>query len=164
MSARHACALVPLLLGALLALPGCQWKKPQGMPAYEMRERFRAVKEGQTVREVHNILRRPPIRKPGHPDDPFPTPLHIVEFERFGHPLVRIETYVVATRLEKGCPDFGYDDRPVVFIDGIVAGLSWEFVEWRWQEWGGELARLRQIQDRHHCPEALRQQLEMETE
>jgi hypothetical protein len=118
------------------------------------------VKEGQTVPEVHAILRRPPVRKPGHPDDPFPSPLQIVELERYGQSKVRIETYVVATRREKGCPDYGYDDRPVVFLDGIVAGLSWEFVEWRWQEWGGQLARLRDIQDRHRCPEELRRELE----
>jgi hypothetical protein len=159
MFARHACAL---LLGALAALAGCQWEKPRGMPAYEMRERIRLVEEGQTIREVHDILRRPPIRKPGHPDDPFPSPLHVVELETVDQPAVRVETYVIATRRQEGCPDFGYDDKPIVFLDGIVAGLTWEFVEWRWQEWGGELSQLRDIQDRHRCPEASRRQLEAE--
>lgn len=162
MSATRACAL--LALSVLLAPVGCQWKKPQGMPAYEMRERFRSVREGQSVQEVHRILRRSAIRKPSHPDDPFPSPLHIVELGGDSAPAVRIETYVVATRRAEGCPDYGYDDRPVVFVGGVVAGLSWEYVEWRWQEWGGELAELRHIQDRHHCSEALRQQLEAESE
>ncbi len=118
-----------------------------------MRDRLREVEVGDTLEQAHARLRRDPVRKPGHPGDPFPTPLHVVQLEAPDGRRVRLETYVVAARRAEGCPDFHYEDVPVVYVDGIVAGMTWEFVEWRWRNWGGELGRLRALQDRYRCSE-----------
>lgn len=125
---------------------------PHSVAAGTMLERMRRVEVGQSVAEVHAILKDDPVRKPGHPQDPFPTPLHRITLHPPDRSEVVLETYVVATRPEKGCPDFLYEDVPVVFVDGVVAVRSWEEVEWRWRGWGGGLDRLRWLQDRHRCP------------
>lgn len=150
--------LVVILLAATWAASsGCASSSGiRSAPAHVLRERMRNVKEGQPSSEVHRILGDVPVRKPGHPGEPFSTPLHRVSLRPPDGTSVIIETYVVATRPMKGCPDFLYEDVPVVFVDDIVAGRSWEFVEWNWRAWGGGLDRLRWIQDRHRCPDDLK--------
>lgn len=145
--ARRAAFLLPLLAAA------CQLPDRDSMPSYAMREQMRNVEVGQTQEEVRVLLGELPVRKPGHPDDPFPTPLRVVELRAPDGRAVRLETYVVATAPQEGCPDYRYDDRPVVFIDGRVAGMDWEFVEWGWRGWGGGLDQLRHLQDRNRCVE-----------
>lgn len=126
---------------------------PPSVPDYAMRNRMRGVAPGQSLERVHEILGTDAVRKPRHPDHPFPSPLHAVDLTAPDGRRVRVETYVVAARPEEGCPDFRYEDRPVVFIDGVVAGTDWEYVEWNWRSWGGSLERLRALQDRLRCPE-----------
>jgi len=118
-----------------------------------MRERLRGVEVGQSAEQARAILRREPVRKPGHPDDPFPSPLHALALTTPTGERVEVEVYVVATRPARGCPDVHYDDMPVAYVDGVVAGTGWEFVEWRWRDWGGSLAALREAQDRFRCRE-----------
>jgi hypothetical protein len=139
----------------LLLASGCRSAPAvHGVPAYVVRERMRAVEVGQTIEQVHAILRRDPVRRPRHPDDPFPTPLRVEELVAPDGSAVRLEIYVVATRPADGCPDHHYDDAPVLFVDGRVAGLDWEFVEWGWRGWGGRLEVLRGLQDRYRCPDS----------
>jgi len=146
---------LPSAVALFLLASGCRSAAPtvQGVPAYVIRERMRAVEIGQTLEQVHTILRRDPVRRPGHPDEPFPTPLRVEELVAPDGSAVRLEIYVVATRSADGCPDHHYDDAPVLFMDGRVAGLDWEFVEWGWRGWGGRLEALRALQDRYRCAE-----------
>jgi len=144
-------ALVAAGISACL-LPVCASPGPEILPPYSMRDRVERIEAGQTLADAHAVLGRTPVRKPNHPDAPFPTPLHALDLRAPDGRMVRLETYVVAARPAAGCPDFQYEDAPIVFIDGVVAAKSWEFVEWSWRGWGGSLAALRVVQDRHRCP------------
>lgn len=137
-----------LALAVACAGPG---PEPASVPAWTLRERHAAVKIGQTPGEVASLLGSLPVRRPGHPDDPFSTPLHVAEWVGPAHERIRLEVYVVEARPAGGCPDVQYDDAPVVFVDGRVAGTTWEFVEQHWRDWGGDLRRLRRLQDRFSC-------------
>lgn len=145
----------PVALAALLAVctPGCVTSRGGAVQDWVMRDRLRAVEVGQSADAVHALLGGDPVERPGHPDDPFPSPLHELALTTPAGERVRVEVYVVATRSAPGCPDVHYEDTPVAYVDGVVAGKTWEFVEWHWREWGGALADLRAAQDRFHCPE-----------
>jgi hypothetical protein len=153
----HAHRLRPAALAAagILAclLPVCASRGPAVVAPYAMRDRVDRIEAGQDLAAVHAILGRDPVRKPNHPDAPFPTPLHALELSAPDGRTVRLETYVVAARPAAGCPDFQYEDVPLLYVDGVVAYKGWGMVEWTWRDWGGSLAALRAVQERLRCPE-----------
>ncbi len=118
---------------------------------FAMRARVERVAVGQSAVEAHAILGRDPVHRPGHPAEPFPSPLRQVSLETPTGDSLRIEVYVVAARSAEGCPDVQVDDVPVVFRDGVVAARGWEAVEAGWRSWGGSLEALRRIRDTHRC-------------
>ena len=122
--------------------------EPGDVPASVVRRHHARVAPGQTQAEVAAAMGRLPVRRPGRPDAPFPTPFRMTEWTAPSGERIRLEVYVTATRPAEGCPDVFYDDAPVAYVDGRVVATHWEAVEWRWREWGGELARLRALQDR----------------
>lgn len=138
-------------------LPACAARAPgprdASVPPHSVRDRMERVEVGQAQATAQAILGRQPVHKPNHPDSPFPTPLRVLELGTPDGRGVRLETYVVATRPARGCPDFQYDDAPVVFIDGLVAGKGWEYLEQNWRGWGGSLEALRAARERPGCPE-----------
>jgi hypothetical protein len=121
---------------------------PADVPADMLRNRHAKVAIGHTQAEVAAAMGGLPVRRPGHPDAPFPTPFRVAEWETPSGEEVRLEVYVIATRPAEGCPDVLYDDAPVAYAGGRVVATTWEEVEWRWREWGGDLAGLRALQDR----------------
>lgn len=139
----------PILLLALGC--ACATQGPESLPAYALRDRHAAIEIGQSRPAVATLMGGLPVRRPGHPEAPFPTPLRSAEWVAPGGERIRLEVYVIAARPVEGCPDVQYDDAPVAFVDDRVAGKTWDFVEWRWRAWGGDLARLRALQDRFVC-------------
>jgi hypothetical protein len=117
---------------------------------FAMRARVDRVAIGQTAEQAHAILGRHPVERPGHPSEPFPTPLRAVAMKTATGSL-QIELYVVAARAAEGCPDVHVEDVPVVFLDGVVAARSWEAVEASWRGWGGTLESLRRVRDTWRC-------------
>jgi hypothetical protein len=117
---------------------------------FAMRARVDRVAIGQTAEQAHAILGRDPVERPGHPSEPFPTPLRAVAMKTPTGSL-QIELYVVAARAAEGCPDVHVEDVPVVFLDGVVAARSWEAVEASWRGWGGTLESLRRVRDTWRC-------------
>jgi hypothetical protein len=105
-----------------------EWQPPS-VPPYSVRDRMARVEVGQAQAAAQAMLGRQPVRKPNHPESPFSTPLRVLELRAPDGRSVRLETYVVATQPVQGCPDFQYDDVPVAFIDGVVAGKGWEYLE-----------------------------------
>lgn len=149
--ARSA-VLVLVFASAWLGL-ACQ--SPPGaasIAAHTLRERHREIRPGQGWEEVRARMGELPVRRPGHPDDPFPTPYRAIRWRTRDGDEVRLEVYVVAVRPADGCPDVQYEDAPVAYRNGRVVAVSWDDLEWRWREWGGDLAVLRAIQDRFVCP------------
>jgi hypothetical protein len=140
-------------------LPACAMWAPSpramSVPSYEMRDRVQRVQVGQAQAAAQRVLGRQPVRKPGHPQSPFPSPLRVLELRTPDGRGVRVETYVVATRPADACPDFQYDDVAVAFVDGAVAGVGWEYVEESWRGWGGSLDALRAARERPGCPEEM---------
>jgi hypothetical protein len=138
-------------------LPACSMLAPApqaaSVPPYSVRDRMDRVEVGQAQAAAQAILGRQPVRKPNHPQSPFPTPLRVLELRAPDGRNVRLETYVVATQPARGCPDFQYDDVPVAFIDGVVAGKGWEYLEENWRRWGGSLDALRAARQRPSCLE-----------
>jgi hypothetical protein len=122
--------------------------EPTDIPAATLRSRHAKIAMGDTRAEVADAMGSQPVRRPGHPDAPFPTPLRVADWTAPSGEPIRLEVYVTATRPADGCPDLLYDDAPVAYADGRVVATTWEEVEWRWRGWGGELARLRALQDR----------------
>ena len=116
-----------------------------------MRARVERVAVGQSAEEAHAILGNDPVRRPGHPGDPFPSPARTFTLEASAGEPLRIEVYVVAARGAEGCPDVQIEDVPVVFRGGVVAARGWEAVEAGWRSWGGTLAALRSARDTHQC-------------
>ena len=141
--------IVPAVAGFLLL--GCIGSHPHVVPAHEIRSRLRSVAIGQSIAEVHEIVRDDAVRMPNHPDAPIPSPIRIIDF---GGPAgqVRVEVYVVEVWRAEGCSDFHYRDIPVSYLDGRVVSKHWDYLEWRWQDWGGSIADLRDAQDRFACP------------
>jgi hypothetical protein len=121
------------------------------VPAHELRERHRSLEPGDSQESVRSRLGDLPVQRPGHPDAPFPTPYRATALRTAAGQEVRLEVYVVGVRPAEGCPDVQYDDAPVAYLDGRVVALSWEDVEWRWREWGGDLGVLRALHDRFVC-------------
>jgi len=150
-AAPAAIALAAVWLAAV-GCAGASGEAPHLVHDFTMRERVARVQAGQTLEEAHAILGDAPVRKPGHPDDPFPTPHRALELVAATGEPVRVEIYVVAARTAEGCPDVHWDDEPVAYLDGVVAGKGWVFVERRWRGWGGSLEALREVQNRHRCP------------
>lgn len=138
--------LVVVVLTAACSTPG-----PPSIPPYEMRERLRDVALGDPADAVRARLGDLPVRKPGHPLAPFPTPYRVASLRAPDGDRIRVEVYVVAARPAEGCPDVQYDDRPVAYRNDRVVALDWDEIEWRWREWGGALAALRSLQDRFRC-------------
>ena len=119
-----------------------------------MRARVERVAIGQTAAQAHAILGRDPVERPGHPGEPFPTPLRTLALETPTGGSLRLELYVVAARAAReGCPDVHVEDAPVVFLDGVVAAHSWQVVEASWRGWGGTLESLRRVRDTWRCEE-----------
>ena len=156
---RHRFRPLSLVTTGLFAclLPACPILAPApqatSVPPYSVRDRMDRIEVGQTQAAAQVILGRQPVRKPNHPQSPFPTPLRVLELHAPDGRNVRLETYVVATQPAQGCPDFQYDDVPVAFIDGVVAGKGWEYLEENWRRWGGALDALRAARERPSCPE-----------
>jgi hypothetical protein len=145
----------PLVLVAGLVALGCASApaNPTGaIHDFTMRDRVARVNAGQTLEEARVILGDDPVRKPGHPDDPYPSPHRTQLFTTPAGVSVRIDVYVVATRPAEGCPDVHFEDEPIAYLDGVVAGKDWAWVERHWRAWGGSLEALRDAQDRHRCP------------
>lgn len=136
-------------------LPACPMRVPEpqiaSIPPYAMRDRVERVVAGQPQAEAQALLGRVPVRKPNHPASPFPTPLWVLELDAPDGRRVRLESYVVATRAAEGCPDFQYEDAPVAYVDGAVAGKGWEYLEESWRGWGGSLEALRSARARPPC-------------
>ena len=147
-----------LVVAVACGLPACAlWGSdayPIGVGADVMRTRIETIERGQTLAEVHEILGREAVRKPNHPDAPFPLPLHVIGWRTPDGSALRVETYVVAAHPADGCPDYQYEDAPILYIDGVVIGTGWRFAERHWREFGGSLADLREIQQRPQCPES----------
>ena len=121
---------------------------------YEMRERVGRVQIGQSLAEARAILGRDPVHRPGHPAEPYPSPLRSLALRTPEGDAVQIDLYVVAARAREGCPDVHYEDAPVAFRGGAVAACGWEAVEGSWRDWGGGLAELREARDGLRCGEA----------
>ncbi len=70
-----------------------------------MRARVERVAVGQSDAAAHAILGRDPVQRPGHPEDPYPSPRRTLALETpIGGALV-LELYVVTARAAEGCPD-----------------------------------------------------------
>ena len=141
--------IAPAVAGLLLL--GCISSHPHAVPAYEFRSRLRSVSIGQSIEEVHEIVRDDAVRVPNHPDAPIPSPIRTIAFSGPAGQ-IRVEVYVVAVWRAEGCPDFHYQDIPVSYVNGRVVSKQWDYLEWRWQDWGGSMAALRDAQDRFACP------------
>jgi len=140
--------IAPAVAGLLLI--GCASSHPPAVPAYEIRSRLREVSVGQSIAEVHEIVGNDAVRVPNHPDEPLTSPIRIIEFIGPAGE-VRVEVYVVGIRPDDGCNGFQYQDIPVSYLDGRVVSKQWDYLEWRWQQWGGTIADLRSAQDRFAC-------------
>jgi hypothetical protein len=147
-----------VLLAIALAVLGCASDSAREMsretPAiqdFAMRARVARVAIGDSAAEAHAILGRDPVVRPGHPDQPFPTPLRTLALDTPSGRSLAIELYVVAARAAQGCPDVHVEDVPVVFLDGVVVACSWEAVEASWRQWGGTLESLRRVRDGWLC-------------
>jgi len=146
-----------VLLAIALAALGCASQPARVAPRtgaiqdFAMRERVERVAIGQSAEQAHAILGRDPVERPGHPGDPFPTPLRTLALQAPGGRPLEIELYVVGARAAEGCPDVHVEDAPVVFLDGVVAARSWESVEAGWRGWGGSLEALRDVRDTSQC-------------
>jgi hypothetical protein len=147
-----------VLLAIALAVLGCASDPARETPRsraaiqdFAMRARVERVAIGQSAEQAHAILGRDPVERPGHPSEPFPSPLRSLALQTpTGRPL-HVELYVVTARAAEGCPDVHVEDAPVVFRDGVVAARSWEAVEADWRSWGGSLAALRDARDTSQC-------------
>jgi hypothetical protein len=146
-----------LLLAFCACAGGCVTapEDPNGaIQAFEMRERFARVEIGELDEQARHRMGERPVRKPGHPDDPFPSPRRTIAFtDRDGTP-VWVYLYVVATQHAEGCPDVHFEDEPIVTRGGYVFGKGWDFVERHWRAWGGTLEALRDARDHRDCPDA----------
>jgi hypothetical protein len=118
---------------------------------YQMRERIAHIEVGQSDAQARAILGHDPVHRPGHPAEPFPSPLRSLALRTPEGDAVRIELYVVAARAREGCPDVRYVDAPVAFRGGAVTARGWQDVEASWRGWGGELAQLRDARDVLRC-------------
>jgi hypothetical protein len=143
-----ACALVALGCAA----PGA--RAAAAIHDYQMRERVARVEPGQSQVEARAILGRDPVHRPGHPGEPYPSPLRALALRTPEGDPVQVELYVVAARAAQGCPDVHYEDAPVAFRRGVVAARGWQTVEASWRAWGGSLAQLREVRDGSRCAEA----------
>ena len=147
-----------VLLAIALAALGCASEQARETPRpdaaiqdFEMRARIDRIAIGQSAGEARAILGRDPVERPGHPSDPFPTPLRALALATPTGGSLQMELYVVAARAATGCPDVHVEDVPVVFLDGVVAARSWETVEANWRGWGGTLESLRRVRDTWRC-------------
>jgi hypothetical protein len=147
-----------VLLAIALAAFGCASEPVREAPRasaaiqdFEMRARIERVAIGHSTAEARAILGRDPVERPGHPSEPFPTPLRALALSTPTGGSLQIELYVVAARAAAGCPDVHVEDVPVVFLDGVVAARSWEAVEANWRGWGGTLESLRRVRDTWRC-------------
>jgi hypothetical protein len=136
---------------AVAFLLSCISTHPQAVPAYEMRSRLRGVSIGQSITEVQELVRTDAVRMPGNPDATIASPIRIIDFDGPAG-AVRVEVYVVEAWRSKGCSGFDYQDIPIVYLNGRVVSKQWDYLEWRWQGWGGAIADLRIAQDRFACP------------
>jgi hypothetical protein len=141
--------IAPFVAG--LVLLGCISSDPRTVPAYEIRSRLRAVDTGQSIAEVHDIVGADAIRVPGRPDETIPSPIRVIDFNGTAG-RIRVEVYVIDAWRSDGCAGFEYRDIPVSYVNGQVVSKQWDYLEWRWQAWGGSIAKLRTAQDRFACP------------
>ena len=116
-----------------------------------MRARVARLAVGQSTQDARAILGSDPVQRPGHPDDPFPSPRRAISVATPTGETLRIELYVVGARSAEGCPDVHIEDAPVVFQRDAVAALGWEEIEARWRGWGGSLESLRRVRDTYQC-------------
>lgn len=154
---RRAVPPVAMLALALAACRTVAPDEPAALPAHVMRERIADVEIGHTLAQVRDAVGTVPVLRPGRPESPFPTPLRTAEWRSPRGHRIRVETYVVAAVPAEGCPDVQVDDAPLAFVDGRLAAKAWSDLERHWRDWGGDLARLRALQERLAChpPDAL---------
>jgi hypothetical protein len=141
--------ITPVVAGFLLL--ACMSPNPHAVPAHEIRSRLRGVSIGQSIAEVHDTVRADAVRMPGNRDATIATPIHTIEFESSAG-AIRVEVYVVGAWRSDRCTGFDYQDIPVSYVNGRVVSKQWDYLEWRWQGWGGSIAELRSAQDRFACP------------
>jgi hypothetical protein len=136
---------------AAVLLVACATSGPPTVPAYTYRTRVRELQIGQSIPDAHATLGSDRVRKPNHPQDPFDSPLQVLQLRDRSGRSIRIETYVIEAWRAQGCPDFHYRDVPVTYVDGTLSSIGWDELEWKWADWGGSLADLRAAQDRFAC-------------
>ena len=107
---------------------------------------------GQSSEEVRALIGSARVRRPGSRDQSFPTPLRRRSLLTPEGRSVELELYVVGAVVAKGCPDVHAVLEPVVFVDGVVAALDWDYVETHWRSWGGTLEALRGVRNALACP------------
>ena len=149
-TARWGRALA-IALAALGCATGSGPRESTAIHDFAMRARVARVAVGQSAEQARAILGSDPVHKPGHPGDPFPSPVRAFTLEPPRGEALRIELYVVTARAAEGCPDVQIEDVPVVFRGGVVAARGWEAVEANWRNWGGTLAALRSARDTDVC-------------
>ncbi|HKA14840.1 MAG TPA: hypothetical protein VKH41_07475 [Myxococcota bacterium] len=149
---RRAYALAIALAALACASRGGGFSStPPAIQDFAMRARLERVAVGQSADQAHAILGSDPVQRPGHPENPFPSPRRAISIATPTGESLRIELYVVGARSAEGCPDVHIEDVPVVFRDGVVAARGWEAVESSWRGWGGTLAELRAVRDTYQC-------------
>jgi hypothetical protein len=144
-------AIALVVLGCAARSRPALASEPGAIQDFAMRARVARLAVGQSAQEAHAILGREPVQRPGHPDEPFPSPRHAISVATPTGETLRIELYVVGARSAEGCPDVHVEDAPVVFQRDAVAALGWEEVEARWRGWGGSLESLRRVRDTYQC-------------
>lgn len=147
-----------VLLAIALAALGCASERAReapgaaaAIPDFAMRARVARVAPGQTAAQAHAILGRDPVERPGHPGEPFPTPLRTFALTTPAGGELQLELYVVTARAASGCPDVHVEDVPVAFAGGVVVAHGWQAVEAGWRDWGGTLDSLRRVRDTRRC-------------
>jgi hypothetical protein len=147
-----------VLLAIALAALGCasasapeRARESDAIHDFAMRARVERLVVGQSEQAARAILGRDAVQRPGHPEDPYPSPRRALSLATPGGEELRLELYVVAARRAEGCPDVHVEDAPVAFRGGTVAALGWEEVEASWRAWGGSLDALRDVRDTYQC-------------
>jgi len=126
--------------------------EPKGVYAAALARRLAQVDVGDSAESVRARLARHPVRRPRPGGEPFPSPLRSLALTTPEGRAVELELYVVAVEPGPGCPAVHTELAPVVYLDGRVAGLDWDYVEASWRDWGGSLAALREARGVHECP------------
>jgi hypothetical protein len=148
---RRISPLAAMLILALVTGSSCA-TSGDAVPAYEIKNRLRGVSIGETIDAVHARIGDSSVRNPIRNGDPIPMPLRELRLTDADGRKILVEIYVIQAWRADGCSGFHYHDTPITYIDGMVASLEWNELEWSWPKWGGSLQVLREAQDRFSCP------------